>query len=528
MARRFDIIIVGSGFGGAVTACRAAEAGARVLVLERGRRWAPANYPRALDDPWLFDPERPSRKNGWLDVRLFRQMTVVQGAGVGGGSLCYSSVFIPAAPAAFANGWPAEITYESLASCYARAAEVMLPREVPDRQRTRRSALLKTAAEAAGYGDRFSDATLAVSFDPEWHDGLPDSLAAKHSRAFRNAQGRWQGTCVHLGNCDVGCDVRAKNTLDLNYLAQAERLGADLRPLHLVRSVEPVDGGYRVSFDRIDGGRRTAGSETAAKVVLAAGSLGTTELLLRCRDEHGTLPNLSDALGKNWSPNANVLSPAYYQDPSLVRQSIGPTISSMLDLMDGRVDGQRLLVEDDGFPNILLLALARPTAVARLLGFLFHMGSDPRRRLDEPNPLSKAMVWLGTGVDAADGVLRLRRNRLRPWRRKLTLRWRPDRSRAVVEAILKVHRQLSTATGAKFRTPFYWRWLRSLVTVHPLGGCRIGNSPADGVVDHRGEVFGCPNLFVADGSLLPGAIGQNPSMTIAALAERNSEFILRG
>ena len=92
---------------------------------------------------------------------------------------------------------------------------------------------------------------------------------------------------------------------------------------------------------------------------------------------------------------------------------------------------------------------------------------------------------------------------------------------------MAVHQQLSTATGANFSVPINWRWLRSLITVHPLGGCRIGSGAHEGVVDHRGEVFGYPNLFVSDGSLLPGAVGHNPSMTIAALAERNAEILLR-
>ena len=290
MAQRFDVIVVGSGFGGAVAACRLAEAGARVLVLERGRRWAKEDYPRGPGDAWLYDPARPHLLNGWLDLRFFPGMAVLQGAGVGGGSLCYSSVLLEAPAERFGEGWPADINHAELAPYYAKARGMLAAGPIPPGQHTRRSKLLQGAAEKLGLGGRFLDPPLAVSFDPAWNYGLDDPLNTKHSKAFVNAQGQPQGTCVHLGNCDIGCDVRAKNTLDLNYLPAAERRGAEVRPLHVVRRVEPDGAGYRVAFDRVEGGRLTPGEERADRVVLAAGSLGSTELLLRCRDEHRTLP----------------------------------------------------------------------------------------------------------------------------------------------------------------------------------------------------------------------------------------------
>ena len=115
MAQRFDVIVVGSGFGGAVMACRLAQAGARVLVLERGRRWTVEEYPRGPGDAWLYDHARPEKHHGWLDVRLFKGMAVAQGAGVGGGSLCYSSVVMEATAQRFEQGWPPQITANELA-----------------------------------------------------------------------------------------------------------------------------------------------------------------------------------------------------------------------------------------------------------------------------------------------------------------------------------------------------------------------------------------------------------------------------
>src|SRR5262245_46731421 len=125
MSTRFDVIVVGSGFGGAVAACRLSAAGARVLVLERGRRWTPDQYPRKLGDPWLYDHARPEKKNGWLDLRLFPRMAVVAGAGVGGGSLCYSSVLLEAAAERFTTGWPSAITRAELEPHYAVARRML-------------------------------------------------------------------------------------------------------------------------------------------------------------------------------------------------------------------------------------------------------------------------------------------------------------------------------------------------------------------------------------------------------------------
>jgi cholesterol oxidase len=525
MSHTFDAIVIGSGFGGAVTACRLAEKGMKVLVLERGRRWAPGEYPRKPGDPWLFSDRRPARHNGWLDLRFFRNMTIAQAAGVGGGSLAYSNVAVEANPSVFLDGWPPEITHAELKPCYDRVYAMMNLQTVPDGQLTQRFKLAREAADALGYRDRLSKTPVAVSFSPDWNYELTEPFDARHSRAFTNEQGQQQGTCVHLGNCDIGCDVRAKNTLDLNYIPRAEQCGAEVRPLHLVRRIEPLNPGYRVVFDRVQGGRLVRGEEHATRVVLAAGSLGSTELLLRCRDEHQTLPNISAVLGRHWSANANVLSMAAYADGARVQQAIGPSISGMIDFMDGALGSQRFVVEDDGFPNVLLNALRAcldsraGTKLGRALleQIESHVRDDERSR--------NVMVWLGAGMDAADGRLLLKRGGLSRTAGALDLRWKPEQSRSIVEAILAVHRSLTEATGGRMMPNPAWSLFKSLVTLHPLGGCRMAGSAETGVVDHLGQVFGYEHLYVADGSILPTPLGRNPSHTIAALAERSAAQI---
>jgi cholesterol oxidase len=529
MAQGFDVVVVGSGFGGAVTACRLAEAGARVLVLERGRRWSLDQHPRKPGDAWIFKHSAPHKLNGWLDLRLFKGMAVALGAGVGGGSLCYSSVVMEADPERFESGaWPPEITFPALVPYYDKVRPMLGVGPIPQGQRTHRYQLLQKAAEKLGYSDRFASVPLAVSFDPAYNYDLPDPLDSKHSKSFINAQGQQQGTCIHLGNCDIGCDVRAKNTLDLNYIALAERHGAEVRPLHLVRYLEPIEGGYRVVFDRIEHGRLIRGEEHGERVVLAAGSLGSTEILLRCRDEYKTLPALSPRLGEHWSANANFLTPDLYPKPVKVNQGIGPTISAGLNFMDGAIGGHRFFIEDDGFPNLYLNAVITKLRLGWLSPWVAQaLGGALRRGLNEKNPTDHVMVWLGEGLDAADGRLFLGRSWLKPWEKELKLQWNIERSKPVIDAIVAMHKRFSESLGGQLQVPLYWSLLKSLLTVHPLGGCKMGRTREEGVVDHRGAVFGYQNLHVADGAILPEPTGRNPSMTIAALAERVADLMIQ-
>jgi cholesterol oxidase len=520
MATSFDVIVIGSGFGGAIAARRLAEQGMRVLVLERGRRWDVEQYPRKPTDAWIFSHDRPALLNGWMDIRFFRRMAVAQAAGVGGGSLSYSSVAMEATPEVFTRGWPVEITYAELKPYYDTVAREMNLQVIPDGQLTNRFMLAREAARNLGYADRFSKAPLAVSFSDDWNYQLEDPFNPRHSRQFTNAHGQRQGTCIHLGNCDIGCDVRAKNSLDVNYIPRAEQRGADVRPLHVVRRIEPAGGHYRVVFDRLERGRSIRGEETATHVVIAAGSLGSTELLLRCRDQYGTLPAISPRLGARWSANANFISMATYQDKERVRQSAGPTIAGVIDFTDGSFRDERFVVEDDGFPNLLLNVFKAYAGSGARTRFGQHLLKELETYLRDDTPLRDLMLWLGAGKDAGDGELHMRRRWFMPWKRVLNLRWDVGHSEGVLNAMQAMHENLTEATGGRARALPTWRLFKSLLTLHPLGGCAMGASPATGVVDHLGHVHGYRNLIVADGAIVPTPTVRNPSHTIAALAER--------
>jgi len=518
----FDVIVIGSGFGGAICGCRLAESGYKVLILERGRRWDKTTYPRKPGDRWTWSHEHPEKENGWLELRLFPNMGVAQGAAVGGGSLIYANISCEAPPAVFEAGWPREITYDELKPHYDTVARFMNVQKVPANQWTERMRLMQRGAEAIGEGSRFKQLELAVSFDPEWTYEADDPFNPDKSKTFTNAQGIEQGTCVHLGNCDIGCDVYAKNTLDRNYIPWAEKHGAQVRELHLVTNVEPMTGGYRVSYDRLKDGRREPGSQTARIVVVAAGSLGSTELLLRCRDLMGSLPDLSPVLGHNWSSNGDFLTPAFYHDYDIYPWQ-GPTIASAIDFLDRSQDGQSFWIQDGGFPNLLgNLIREYDTAGA---GARAKLLIDSIRHLLTGNePFRNVMPWFAQGVDAANGVLSLRKS---PFSNvhKLHLEWDVSESRKVMDAIVAMHLRLSAATGGHPVVPPTWSLFHDLLTPHPLGGCNMANTRDHGVVDHKGEVFGYRNLYVPDGAIIPEALGVNPSRTIGALAERIAKII---
>ncbi|HVG23158.1 MAG TPA: GMC oxidoreductase [Thermoanaerobaculia bacterium] len=509
----FDYIIIGSGFGGSVSACRLAQKGAKVLVLERGRRWDERkDYP--VKESWIFAPDHPEKLNGWLDFRLFGKMNVVQGAGVGGGSLVYANISVEARPDVFDKGWPAEITYKGLKPYYERVAKFMNVQRVPPSQVPERFKLMKRAAEAKGWGDRFMPVELCVEFDQKYDLANWDMTdnAQKFSVRSKNQHGVEIGTCVHCGNCDIGCKYGAKSTLDKNYIPVAEMAGAEFRPLHLVRAIEPQNGGYVVRFDRIVNGALVPGQETARRVIVAAGSLGSTELLLRCRDEHKTLRNVSDFLGRNWTSNGDFLTPAMYKDYKPYPHR-GPTITSAIDFGDGAYKNERFWIEDGGYPNLIVNYLRHfDTKTARTIAKALENVFD-----------DNVMPWFAQGVDRGDGRLYLGREWLTPWKKRLKLDWKAKANAALFNAISDMHHELSAATGGKPEFEMLWKQFKTVITPHPLGGCNIGTSAANGVVDHMGEVFGHPGLYVCDGAIIPVPIGRNPTRTIAALAERFAE-----
>ncbi len=520
----FDVIVIGSGFGGAITACRLAEKGYTVLILERGRKWDKDSYPRGATDPWLWEYEHPERNNGWLDLRIFPNMTVAQGAGVGGGSLIYANISVEAPPAAFVSGWPQEITLAEMKPYYQAVKKFMNVREMPANQWNPRTHIMKEAADKIGATARFRMIEMAVTFDDTLNYDPENPPDLSQSKEVTNDQGVKQGTCVHTGYCDIGCPVYAKNTLDLNYIPWAEKHGAQVRPLHLVTNIEPVTGGYRVSFDRLENKRRIAGSQTARIVILAAGSLGSTELLLRCRHATGTLPNISKFLGQNWSSNGDFLTPALYGNKK-VSPGKGPTISSGIDFLDGSDNKHIYWVQDGGFPHLFGSFLTG--GLGRVLKGLPAelLIKAIQEAVSQKDPASNVMPWFSQGVDAGDGVLSLKRRFWIFGSRRLHLSWDVSRSKAVFNAIINRHKQLTEVTGGLPVVSPTWSLSQDLITPHPLGGCNMGNTPANGVVDHKGEVFGYKNLYVADGAVIPRALGVNPSRTIAAVAERIAKII---
>lgn len=525
----FDAIVVGSGFGGAVTAARLAEAGWKVLVLERGRRWLPEMMPRGPDDDWFFDVNEPHKQNGWVDLRWFGDMSVAMGAGVGGGSLIYGNVSIVPPPETFAKHWPAEITHAGLQPYYQTVGKVLNIQEIPEDQVPPRYNAMKKGAEAIGASARFRKVPLAVTFDPGWKRSDPDPYGDDKSHTFINAQGREQGTCNHCGFCCTGCKLKAKNTLDLNYLAIAEDHGADIRPLHMISSVEKVDGGFRVHGMRINDKEQVPVSFTAKKVILSAGSLGSTEILLRSRDEQKFLPGISPVLGEGWSSNGDFLTFSTHKEK--MDPTHGPTISCAIDFLEGDgYEGARIFIEDGALGDIPKAYMTRALFAARRwldLRWYKRMITHVLHWLGNYSSASHTIAWFAQSVDASNGRLTLAGSWFSPGRKQLHLDWDVRASERSFEKVNALQTRLANANNAKHvMTPVTWTLLRDLTTPHPLGGCRMADSAEHGVVDHRGEVFGYPGLHVADAAIIPFALGINPSRTIAALAERNVALML--
>jgi cholesterol oxidase len=509
-----DAIVIGSGFGGGITALRLSEAGRSVLVLERGQRWRPGEFARDVRDVdrllWRWPAYENSR--GLYDLRFFSGLAAVVASGVGGGSLIYANIHIRPDAIVFQDQrWPKEITRAVLDPYYDRVRDTLGVSPLPRSDHLPKRDHYWAAAQAIG----------REVFDPDQAVSWTDPREPGRHR------------CQLVAECEFGCQYGAKNTVDMTYLARAERNGAKVMPGMAVESLERAAEGWRVSVRDTASGLRS--SMVARRVIVAAGTLGTNEILLRSRAA-GALPNISERLGHGYSGNGDFL---------------GSIMNSRFDLRPWHgTDVTSVIRFFDSPPEF---TMAAPTFNRVVMTFLAGMGQhDPWWLRWAQSFIWRQMPWLvpcilrsgllnrlqaraavdegaaaretnlfAIGRDNANGRIQLNGERL-------DIKWNyAAENRALIDRMQEGMAAVAKAYGGTFAPLITWRLFRRIITVHSLGGCCLSDGPDRGVVSPAGEVHGHPGLFVADGSVIPTSIGFHPCMTISAVAERTAEGIAR-
>jgi cholesterol oxidase len=533
---RYTVVVVGSGYGGAIAASRLARAGQDVCLLERGREILPGDYPDApteaarelqLDSP----AGRVGSRTALFDVRSNRDLNVLVGCGLGGTSLINANVALRAEPRVLADAcWPQALREddERLAEGYRRAEEMLRPRPYPE-SAPRLRKLDALALAATGVDGDFYRPPINVTFE----DG-PNHVGVE------------QRACSLCGDCVAGCNHGAKNTLLMNYLPDAKAWGAEIYTQVSVRRIERADEAWRVLFQPLPTGGEPLDAPTRAVeadvVILSAGALGSSEILLRSK-EAGL--SLSDRVGESFTGNGDVLGFSYNSDlpvnavgygslPAASREPVGPCIAGIVDLREQPELEYGMVIEEGVIPSGIAGGLAAGfAAAARMLGkdtdagvadLVAEMNREVESLVRGPyrGALQNTLVYLVMTHDDGRGRLVLQRDRVRvDWPGVGT----QGSIQHVDEVLLDATRPLG---GTYLRNPVWTRLMKhDLVTVHPLGGCAMGEDAERGVVDDRGRVYAGPvgravhpGLYVTDGSVVPRSLGVNPLLTISALTER--------
>jgi cholesterol oxidase len=544
--RHYEVVVVGSGYGGSIAASRLSRAGKRVAILERGREFQPGEYPDTLREAWAQSQvDSPlghvGPRTGLYDLRVNEEISVFQGCGLGGTSLVNAGVVLEPDSRVFDDPrWPGPLRVDlsGLEAGFRRAKEMLgataYPDDFPDLPKLD---ALETSArrliDGGGVGS-FSRPPIAVTF-----------------RSGPNHVGVRQEACTMCGDCVSGCNYSSKNTLIMNYLPDARAHGAEIFTRAWVESVERNDGRWLVHFQLLDAGRETFDAPTltvsADSVVLAAGSLGSTEILLRSRDRG--LP-LSGQVGMRFTGNGDVLGFAYNNDrtmngigagahPMGEMQPVGPTITGLNDLRGTEVLERGMGIEDGAIPGALSGFLPDVFAAAAAAvghdtdsGFGDWIHEKAREwgglfRGRYSDAMRDTQTFLVMAHDDGNGTMELEDDRLR-------IRWLRVGEQEVFGRIAGNLESATVPLGGTFVHNPVWSKVfgHDLITVHPLGGCVMADDASGGVVDHLGEVFSGDHgdgvhdgLFVMDGSIVPRPLGVNPLFTISALAERSCALI---
>lgn len=542
---RYSIVVIGSGYGGGIAASRLARAGQQVCVLERGREFQAGEFPDteleggAQSQATIphFEKIRIGSSLALMDWHIERDFNVLRGCGLGGTSLINANVSIEADPKVFESPrWPRELIADldtRLREGYRRAREVLDPKPYPD-DWPRLPKLEMHAASAKRMGERFVRVPINVSFEDR-----------------TNAFGVELRKCRLCGDCVTGCNHSAKHTVAATYLPDAWNHGAEIFTQIHVDWLERRADGWAIHYTPVKAGcemfsqigKRTVSADI---VILAAGSLGSTEILLRSAARGLAL---SDRLGEHFSGNADVIGFGYNTEHRIngvgagaremdPEQPVGPTITSMI---DGRTPARSLeeqwLIQDAALPGAIddLLPSAFEAAVdewgvdtdSGMLDALAERARVLRSRLpggSRHGAMLNTQTFLGMAVDSGIGRIELDADD------HLRIDWPQADREPIIESLNQRMIEATAALGGTFvPNPCWSNHINSaLITVHPLGGCCMASDAASGVTNHRGEVFAGksgtdvhPGLFVGDGAVLPTAIGANPLLTISAIAERN-------
>lgn len=515
MEERFDWVVIGSGFGGSVAALRLAEKGYRVCVLEKGRRFAPEDFPKTNWDlrRWLWLPGLGMR--GIFQMSFLRHATIFHGVGVGGGSLNYANT-LPRPRRDFfeAPSWTHLADWEAELEPHYATARRMLG-VVPVPVTTRGDRVLGEIARDMGREAHFSPTEVGVYFGP------PDQRAPD---PYFGGEGPERVGCTHCGACMTGCRVGAKNTLDRNYLHLAERRGCRIEPETEARAVRPrPEGGYRVEARQGRRGRRR--SFTADRVVFAGGVMGTLPLLLAMKGDPAGLPRLSDRLGHDVRTNSEALLGVIAPDDG-ADFSHGVAITSILQTDEhSHVEPVRNGAGSGFFRLITLPHAPAATAFGRIAGAVGALIRQPRAwfralTVRDFSRSSQILLYMRT----IDGTMRMRLGRsLRsPFRRGLVTEVDDPAHapRAFVAEATELARRWAEKVAGVTATMFTETLLGVPSTAHVLGGCCMGADAAEGVIDRDHQLFGYDGLYVVDGAAVSANPGVNPALTITALAER--------
>jgi cholesterol oxidase len=505
----YDVIVIGSGFGGSVAALRASEKGHRVAVLEMGRRINKSDLEKANRSPLNLFWLPALRLKGFFTQTFFKHVTIVGGVGVGGGSLVYAAVLLEPKKAFYQDpawGTLGNKLEAELKSHYLTASKMLGRVTCPTSHI--QDTYLKQTAEALGVGDTYGPVPLGIYFGDE---NAPDP--------FFEGEGPMRNGCTECGACLAGCAPGAKNTLDKNYLYLAEKNGAQILPEHKANLIEPIESGYRIEVVNPLNGKRYP-PLTTRRLILSAGVLGSLELLFRSRAA-GRLPDLSPMLGQRVRTNSEAVVASLSKDKH-VDISHGPAISSDFHANAHTHITQNRLPQSYWFMKLYsgpLVDGAHP--FMRALKVIAHFIRHPlestaslRVRKDWHKRITLISVMQNLDNQMTfrwGGILRKGLKSVSASKKHVP---------AYIEEANQAARTFAKISNGVPHNSILESMLNMSVTAHILGGCPIGMDAQSGVIDFQHEVFGYCGLYVMDGSAIPANVGVNPSLTISALTER--------